>query len=98
MYDQQTETTSKGLKACRNAINDHHDLLREIKYDTSNLKTLYLDNKAVTDNLPHAELKDYLPFDSDNDVLTVLKDTRLNNALYAKVSTFMEYNYIYIYI
>ena len=61
-------------------------MLREVKFTTQNLKTLLIDTKAVTATLPHMEVKDYLPFNNDEDLVTVLTNTNLTNALYAKVS------------
>ncbi len=61
-------------------------MLREIKFGTNNIKTLLVDSKAVSHTLPHVELKEFVPFKSDEDVITVLNNTDLTNALYAKVS------------
>lgn len=41
--------------------------------------------KAMELNRPHAELKDYVPFKCDLDILTVVNDKELSNQLYCKV-------------
>ncbi len=79
------QNTTKGLRACKNAMSDQGAQLRDLQYKVSQLKQILHDTKAVSDTLPHAELKDYLPFSSDSDVVTVLNDTNLLNALYSKV-------------
>ena len=67
-------------------MNDQGTMLRDIKFGTQNLKTILIDSKAVADTLPHTEIKDYIPFRNDEDVITVLTNNNLTNALYAKVS------------
>ncbi len=79
------EYTYKGLKATKNVITDQSTMLRDLKYEVNNLKTMLVDAKAISHTLPHAEIKDYIPFRNDEDVITVMSDTNLTNALYAKV-------------
>ncbi len=88
--DHVADNNTKGYKACRNAIQDQMDLLRQVKFETTSLKTMMVDKKAIADTLPHAELKDYVPFNSDEALTTVLSDTKLTNALYAKVKRPLE--------
>ncbi len=84
-HDHLQDVTYKGLRATRNVVTDQSNMLRDMQFGITNIKTLLVDAKAVSHTLPHAELKNYVPFKTDQDVITVLSDTNLTNALYAKV-------------
>ncbi len=77
--------TTRGFRATRNAISDNAGLIRELIHEVSTLKTMLHDNKAISAHLPHGDLLQYIPFKTDEDVRTVLRNPDLNNALYSKV-------------
>ena len=73
-----------------------------MKHELFVLKSQLYDAKAVANNLPHRDLNKLIPFRSDEDLLTCLNDADLNNALFAKVGTYIRSTPrardIYIYI
>ena len=85
--DSISEAINRQKRAFKNELSDTNSLLRDLKFEFSQIKMMLLDNRAISDNLPHNEVKDYLPFDSDESVVTVLNSSTLSNALYAKVLT-----------
>ncbi len=85
--EKQWELTNRGFKAWRSELQDQTALVRELKHDVFTLKSQLYDSKAISENLPHADLNDLIPFKSDEDMLTCLNNTALNNALFAKVRT-----------
>ncbi len=62
-----------------------------MKHEIFTLKSQLYDTKAVTNNLPHKDLNNLIPFKSDEDVLTCLDNTDLNNALFSKVIRIRTY-------
>ena len=89
--EKQWELTNRGFKGWRHEMNDQTALIREMKHEIFTLKTQLYDTKAVTNNLPHADLNKLIPFKSDEDLMTCLDNAELNNALFSKV-------YLYIYL
>ena len=55
------------------------------------LKSLLLQSKAIAENTPHNDLKEYIPFNRDEDILTVLESKDLSNTLYTKVCHMYSY-------
>ncbi len=62
-------------------------ILRDVSYKVTGLKAQLQDSKAIKENLPHVDLNKLLPFNNDEDMVTVLDSAGLSNALYSKVST-----------
>ena len=75
----------KGFKSWRTELQDQTALIREMKHDIFTLKTQLYDSKAVSANLPHGDLTKFIPFRSDEDLITCLDNADLNNALFSKV-------------
>ncbi len=66
-------------------MQDQADLIREMKHELYTLKSQLYDTKAISANLPHKDLNKLIPFRCDEDLITCLDDTNLNNALFSKV-------------
>ncbi len=56
-----------------------------MKHELYTVKSQLYDSKAVANNLPHADLNKLIPFRSDEDLMTCLDNSDLNNALFSKV-------------
>ncbi len=94
--EKQWVLTNKGFKAWRAELQDQTQLIREMKHDIYMLKSQLYDKKAVESNLPHRDLNSLIPFKSDEDLITCLSNTDLNNALFSKVSSHIIYYSLYI--
>ncbi len=83
--EKQWTLTNKGFRATRAEMQDQTELIRTMKHDIFTLKSQLYDRKAIESNLPHQDLNKLIPFKSDEDLITCLDNTDLNNALFSKV-------------
>ncbi len=77
--------SQKGFKSWRTELQDQTDLIRDMKHELNTLKSQLYDMKAIDANLPHKYLNQLIPFKNDQDLITCLDNTDLNNALFSKV-------------
>ncbi len=93
--EKQWDLSNRGFKSWRHEIADQTALIRQLKHDLFTLKNQLYDNKAISENLPHAELAQLVPFKSDEDLITCLDNADLNNALFAKVIIYI-WKYVHL--
>ncbi len=95
--EKQWILSNKGFRAWRSEMQDQTQLIRELKHEIFTLKSQLYDKKAVESNLPHKDLNKLIPFRSDEDVITCLDNTDLNNALFSKVTRINLSPHMYVY-
>ncbi len=90
--EKQWDLMSRGFKACKNSLAKYEQAIAQVQDEVRDLKTMLRDNKAISVNLPHGDLLKYIPFQRDEDIVTVLDNPDLNNALFAQVWSLIYYH------